>query len=149
MKGKGKVLVVDDDANVLLLVRANLEVDGYQVLEASEGEEALKIIEKDKPDLILLDVMMPKVDGWQVLKKLKGDSNLASIPVVMLTAKVHEDNQIKGWESGTDEYITKPFNPLSLVQIVKKLLSEESRAKREQKRVAQIEKLKIMKKLRK
>lgn len=148
MKKKEKILVVDDDDNVLLLVRANLEIDGYEVTEATNGEEALKSIDKDRPDLVLLDVMMPKVDGWKVLKQIKQSPSLASIPVVMLTAKVQEGNQIKGWESGADEYITKPFNPLSLVQIVKKLLSGENKADREQKRTAQIEKLKVMKKIR-
>lgn len=148
MKKKEKILVADDDDNILLLVRANLEIDGYEVLEASDGEKALQIIENNRPDLILLDVMMPKIDGWKVLKKVKQTPELASIPVVMLTAKVQETDQIKGWESGANEYVTKPFNPLSLIQIVKKLLSGESEASQKQKKDAQIEKLKVMKKLR-
>ncbi|MEX0835138.1 MAG: response regulator, partial [Nitriliruptor sp.] len=98
------VLVVDDEPDVLLLCRVNLEFEGYRVLEASDGEQALARLEDELPDVVLLDVMMPKLDGWAVLERIKSDPRTAKVPVVMLTAKVQDHDQIRGWSSGAAEY---------------------------------------------
>jgi two-component system, OmpR family, alkaline phosphatase synthesis response regulator PhoP len=131
---KQKVLVVDDEPDVLLLCRVNLEFEGYDVIEANDGAEAMEKVRSERPDVILLDVMMPKMDGWQVLSALKSDEDLATIPVVMLTAKVQDQDQIRGWSGGVADYITKPFSPLSLSQVLENVLSgdpdEEERRRR-------------------
>ncbi len=138
-----KVLVVDDEPDVLLLCRVNLEFEGYEVIEARDGEEAMERVAEDDPDVILLDVMMPKMDGWQVLSALKSDPTTANIPVVMLTAKVQDQDQIRGWTAGAAEYITKPFSPLSLSQVLQNAL--ESDPEEEERRRRQIiEKLQLL-----
>lgn len=123
MTEKRRVLVVDDEPDVLLLCRVNLEFEGYEVVEAGDGLEALDKVRDQRPDVILLDVMMPRKDGWQVLAELKEDDELSDIPVVMLTAKVQEQDKIRGWSSGAAEYITKPFSPLSLSQVLDDVLA--------------------------
>lgn len=134
MPPRGRVLIVDDEPDVLLLCRVNLEFEGYEVDEASNGAEALARVRERQPDAILLDVMMPEMDGWQVLETLKADPELADIPVVMLTAKVQESDQMRGWSSGAAEYITKPFSPLALSQVVSDVIAtdpdEEERRRR-------------------
>jgi CheY-like chemotaxis protein len=123
MADRRRVLVVDDEPDVLLLCRVNLEFEGYEVFEANDGVEALERVRERRPDVILLDVMMPRMDGWQVLAELKADEDLRDIPVVMLTAKVQDQDQIRGWSSGAAEYITKPFSPLSLSQVLDDVLA--------------------------
>src|SRR5699024_1851965 len=100
MGGGRKVLTVDDEPDVLLLCRVNLEFEGYEVVEASDGEEAMHKLREERPDVVLLDVMMPKMDGWQVLRAIKADEEVAATPVVMLTAKVQDQDQIRGWSEG-------------------------------------------------
>lgn len=124
MSDRRRVLVVDDEPDVLLLCRVNLEFEGYEVMEAADGVEAMTRVRERRPDVILLDVMMPRMDGWQVLSELKDDAALKDIPVVMLTAKVQDQDQIRGWSSGASEYITKPFSPLSLSQVLDDVLSD-------------------------
>lgn len=124
MADRRRVLVVDDEPDVLLLCRVNLEFEGYEVMEASDGVEAMSRVRERRPDVILLDVMMPRMDGWQVLTELKADDELQDIPVVMLTAKVQDQDQIRGWSSGASEYITKPFSPLSLSQVLEDVLAD-------------------------
>lgn len=124
MPDRRRVLVVDDEPDVLLLCRVNLEFEGYEVMEAADGVEAMTRVRERRPDVILLDVMMPRMDGWQVLTELKADDELRDIPVVMLTAKVQDQDQIRGWSSGASEYITKPFSPLSLSQVLDDVLAD-------------------------
>lgn len=112
----GRVLVVDDEEGIRVLCRVNLELGGYEVTEAADGLEALELARKIRPDLIFLDVMMPRMDGWEVLRQLKEDTTTASIPVVLLTARTSEDDQMKGWGEGILEYLSKPFNPQLLVE---------------------------------
>jgi two-component system alkaline phosphatase synthesis response regulator PhoP len=112
------ILVVDDEPDVLLLCRVNLEFEGYLVVEASDGNEALEQMRRLQPDLVLLDVMMPRKDGWSALKEAKADSEIAHIPIVLLTAKVQEVDQIRGFELGASEYVTKPFSPLALAKTI-------------------------------
>lgn len=137
------VLVVDDEPDVLLLCRVNLEFEGYRVIEAGDGEEALDRLADEVPDVVLLDVMMPKLDGWAVLERIKADPRTAEVPVVMLTAKVQDHDQIRGWSSGAAEYITKPFSPLSLSQVVQDVIDTDP-GDEEQRRRLVLEKLQLM-----
>ncbi len=109
-----RVLIVDDEAGIRELCRVNLALAGYDVVEAADGFQALERIAQAKPDVIFLDVLMPGMSGWELLAKLREDEATAQIPVVMLTALDSEDDQIRGWEGGVVDYLTKPFNPLSL-----------------------------------
>ncbi len=138
-----RVLVVDDEPDVLLLCRVNLEFEGYEVVLASNGVDAIAEVRDQRPDVILLDVMMPQKDGWQVLDELQGDPELATIPVVMLTARSQEQDQIRGWSTGVAEYITKPFSPLSLSQVVESVLTEEQEH-RARRRALVLEKLNLL-----
>lgn len=117
------VLVVDDEPDVQLLCRVNLEFEGYRVLEAADGQQALDRLADEPVDVVLLDVMLPKLDGWQVLERIKSDPRTKDVPVVMLTAKVQDQDQVRGWSGGAAEYITKPFSPLSLSQVVHDVLA--------------------------
>lgn len=118
-----KVLAVDDERHIVRLIQVNLERAGYQVATAFDGPEALKKVETDKPDLIVLDVMMPRMDGFEVLKRLQANPETREIPVVMLTAKAQDADVFRGWSSGVSAYLTKPFNPLELITFVKRILS--------------------------
>jgi CheY-like chemotaxis protein len=139
---RSKVLVVDDEPDVLLLCRVNLEFEGYEVTEAADGEAAMERIREDRPDVVLLDVMMPKMDGWEVLAALKGDPELKDIPVVMLTAKVQDEDQIRGWSEGVADYVTKPFSPLALSQVLQDVLATEPEEERRRQMV--LEKLQLL-----
>jgi two-component system alkaline phosphatase synthesis response regulator PhoP len=121
MPKQKKILAVDDERHIVRLVQVNLERAGYQVVSAFDGKEALKKVESEKPDLIVLDVMMPHMDGFEVLKRLKSDDKTKNIPVVMLTAKAQDADIFRGWASGVDCYLTKPFNPLELLTFVKRI----------------------------
>ena len=115
------ILVVDDESRMRKLLRDFLSAKGYQILEAEDGEKAIEVFEenKNKIKLILLDVMMPKLDGWSVLRKIRQDSN---VPVIMLTARGEEQDELFGFELGVDEYISKPFSPKILVARVEAIL---------------------------
>lgn len=143
MPDRKRVLVVDDEPDVLLLCRVNLEFEGYQVHEASDGAMAMARVHDVEPDVILLDVMMPRMDGWQVLAALKSDDTLKDIPVVMLTAKVQDQDQIRGWSAGAAEYITKPFSPLSLSQVLRDVMSNSPDEEAER-RARILDKLRLM-----
>jgi len=114
-----KILIVDDEERMLRFIRLNLEHDGFQVIEAIKGNEALEKMRTDLPDLILLDIMLPDLDGFEVLKMVREISN---IPVIMLTAKGEEDDRVRGLELGADDYVTKPFSPRELISRVKAVL---------------------------
>jgi len=116
------VLIVDDEASLRTLVRANLEVDGFNVSEAVDGIEAMKMIKKSLPDLILLDIMMPGKDGIEVLEELAADDRLNRIPVILLTAKGELEDLEKGAALGARGHITKPFDPEQMVRTVKAAL---------------------------
>jgi two-component system KDP operon response regulator KdpE len=114
-----KILIVDDEERMLRFIRLNLEHDGFQVMEAVKGHEALDKMRTGMPDLILLDVMLPDLDGFEVLKMIR---EISTVPVIMLTAKGEEDDRVKGLELGADDYVTKPFSPRELVSRVKAVL---------------------------
>ena len=119
-----KIVLAEDEPQIARLIEFKLEKEGYEVTWKENGEEALKAIKTDKPDLILLDVMMPVMDGYEVLRRLKEDENLKSIPVVMLTARAQERDVVKGIDLGAEDYITKPFHPAELLARVKRILGK-------------------------
>lgn len=136
-----KILVVDDEERMLRFIRLNLEHDGFQVIEAVKGHEALDKMRTGMPDMILLDVMLPDLDGFEVLKMVREMSN---IPIIMLTAKGEEDDRVKGLELGADDYVTKPFSPRELVSRVKAVLRRVETESNEEEDVIQVdERLKI------
>jgi len=117
-----RILVVDDDRDIVRLVRSYLEKAGYQVLTAYDGESALQVLRSEKPQLLILDLMLPDRDGWDVARMVRADSNIAATPIIMLTARVEDNDKIVGLEIGADDYITKPFNPREVVARVRALL---------------------------
>ncbi|HIE52413.1 MAG TPA: response regulator transcription factor [Armatimonadetes bacterium] len=118
---KKKILAVDDEKHIVRLIQINLERAGYDVVTAYDGLEALKKVEEEQPDLIVLDVMMPQLDGFETLKRLKANPATAEIPVIMLTAKSQDADVFRGWQAGVDCYLTKPFNPMELLSFVKRI----------------------------
>jgi two-component system alkaline phosphatase synthesis response regulator PhoP len=116
---KQLILVVDDDREVVRLMRGYLEQAGYQVLAAYDGETAIHILRREKPDLLLLDLMLPDRDGYDITRLVRGDPALASIPIIMLTARVEDTDKIIGLEIGADDYVTKPYNPREVVARVR------------------------------
>jgi two-component system alkaline phosphatase synthesis response regulator PhoP len=123
-----KILVVDDEANIIDLARMYLERDGFQVCEASDGAQALEEIKQQKPDLVVLDIMLPEIDGFEVCQRVRAESE---VPIIMLTARDDDVDKIVGLELGADDYMTKPFNPRELVARVKAILRRMERAPRE------------------
>ena len=122
-----KVLVIDDEAPIRLLCRVNLEGEGMEVVEAPDGASGLAAASKEKPDAILLDVMMPGLDGWDVAAALLEDDETAGIPIVFLTARADLRDRARGMDLGGVDYVTKPFNPLELAPLVEDLLERMSR----------------------
>ena len=114
-----RVLVVDDDPGIVKLVRAYLEQAGFGVLTAYDGKKAMQIARHERPDLVILDLMLPEMDGWDVCRALRKESD---VPVIMLTARVEETDKLVGLELGADDYVTKPFSPRELVARVRSVL---------------------------
>ena len=125
------VLVVDDHAPMRTLCRVNLEAAGFRVLEAADGDEALAAIGTDRPDLILLDIMMPRVSGWEVAAALLADSSTDRIPIVFITARTGVTDRIRAFELGAQGYLTKPFDPAGLAATVTKVLDQIDRGERD------------------
>lgn len=121
-----KILVVDDDREIARVLRAYLEREGYGVLTAFTGEEALHVIRHDRPDLILLDLMLPDRDGWGLTRLVRSDPNLLHIPIIMLTARTEEADRVVGLELGADDYVSKPFSPREVVARVRAVLLRAS-----------------------
>ena len=112
---KPTVLVAEDEGALITLLRYNLEREGYRVLEAQDGEEALLVAAEEKPDLVLLDWMLPQLSGIEVCRRLRGRQETRNVPIIMLTARGEEADRIRGLETGADDYVTKPFSPRELV----------------------------------
>ena len=127
-----RVLVIDDEAPIRLLCRVNLEAEGMDVLEASDGPTGLEKARNDDPDVILLDVMMPGLDGWQVAEMLIDGDATSSIPIVFLTARAEARDRARGLDLGGIDYVTKPFNPLELAPLVRALLDRIERGERDE-----------------
>jgi two-component system KDP operon response regulator KdpE len=119
------ILVVDDEERMARFIRLNLEQDGFQVIEAHRGMQAIEAVRVDMPDVVVLDVMMPDLDGFEVLKIIRETS---SVPVIMLTAKGEEEDRVRGLELGADDYVTKPFSPRELVSRVRAVIRRSDSA---------------------
>jgi two-component system KDP operon response regulator KdpE len=119
------ILVVDDEERMARFIRLNLEHDGFQVIEAYNGMDAIQEIREKMPDLVLLDVMLPDIDGFEVLKMIR---EVSAIPVIMLTAKGEEDDRVRGLELGADDYVTKPFSPREMVSRIRAVLRRNEAA---------------------
>ncbi|NLF13755.1 MAG: response regulator transcription factor, partial [Anaerolineaceae bacterium] len=117
-----RILVVDDDREIVRLVKAYLERSGYEVLVAYDGESALHMLRRERPDLMLLDLMLPGRDGLDVTRVVRSDGSLAALPIIVLTARVEDQDKIVGLELGADDYVTKPFNPGEVVARVRAVL---------------------------
>ena len=118
-----KILIVDDQIEVRELVEVTFRIGEYEILKAKNGEEALAIAKAEKPDLILMDIMMPGgIDGLEVTRRLKDDPSSKECKIIMLTAKGQETDKEKGFKAGADDYFTKPFSPLELMQKVEEVL---------------------------
>ena len=139
-----KVLVIDDEAPIRLLCRVNLEAEGMAVLEAADGPSGLEKARSETPDVILLDVMMPGLDGWRVAEELLDDRRTAAIPIVFLTARAELRDRARGLDLGGVEYVTKPFNPVELAQIVRDLLESVESGQREEVRRAKLAELRSL-----
>lgn len=119
---KKRILLVDDEAQLVELVKMRLEANGYQVLTAYDGKDALDMAKKEMPDLIILDLMLPKIDGYKVCRMLKFDEKYKKIPIIMFTARALDSDKKVGIEVGADDYITKPFEPELLLMKIKDFL---------------------------
>lgn len=117
-----RILVVDDDKKIVRLVQAYLEKEGLTVLTAFDGETALHTIRRERPDLVVLDLMLPDRDGWEITRIVRSDDSLAATPIVMLTARVEDTDKLAGFELGADDYVAKPFNPPELIARIKAVL---------------------------
>ena len=122
-----KVLVVDDEPDIVEMVKARLELNNFQVITAQDGEEALKKIEREEPDLVLLDVVLPKMNGLEICRKLREDIVLSHIPIIMLTGKGNLSDMVAGIEAGADDYIVKPFDPAELIARTRMVLRRTHR----------------------
>jgi two-component system, OmpR family, alkaline phosphatase synthesis response regulator PhoP len=117
-----KVLVCDDERHIVRLIQVNLERQGYIVVTAFDGKEGLEKIRSEKPNVVVLDVMMPYMDGFEVLKTIRREPETEALPVIMLTAKAQDKDVFEGYHYGADMYLTKPFNPMELVTFVKRIV---------------------------
>lgn len=142
------MLVADDEAAIRELCRVNLELQGYEVFEAADGQEALEAVRRHRPDVVFLDLMMPVMDGWEALHHLKADEETADVPVVLLTARSADEDQIRGWEAGIAEFVAKPFNPQALLDCVARALEPSGPAQQAERRRMSLERLALVRSLR-
>ena len=139
-----KTLVIDDEAPIRLLCRVNLEAEGIEVFEAPDGQTGLEIARREKPDAILLDVMMPGLDGWNVAERLLADDETKAIPIIFLTARADLRDRVRGMDAGGLDYVTKPFNPVELASLVREVVDAVARGEREQLRTERIAELRAL-----
>jgi DNA-binding response OmpR family regulator len=139
-----KTLVIDDEAPIRLLCRVNLEAEGIEVLEAPEGQSGIELAKRERPDAILLDVMMPGLDGWAVAERLLSDEDTRAIPIIFLTARADLRDRVRGLDAGGLDYVTKPFNPVDLAVLVRGVVDAVARGDRDQLRTDRIAELKSL-----
>jgi DNA-binding response OmpR family regulator len=139
-----KVLVIDDEAPIRLLCRVNLEAEGMSVIEAADGPSGLEQARDERPDVVLLDVMMPGLDGWKVAEQLLEDERTTAIPIIFLTARAEFRDRAKGLDIGGIDYVTKPFNPLDLAPLVRDLLARIERGERDELRSEKVSELRSL-----
>jgi two-component system alkaline phosphatase synthesis response regulator PhoP len=124
-----RILVVDDEIYIVHILEFSLTMEGYSILTASDGEEALRVIDSEHPDLVVLDIMMPKLDGYEVCRRLRQDEQFCDLPVILLSAKGRPIDREAGLEAGADDYITKPFSPRKLLEKIRELLERKEMRK--------------------
>jgi len=124
MAGGKRILVTYDDPVILRLLQVNLELEGYDVLLAHHGEEAYELAVAETPDLVILDIMMPRMDGYETVEKLKATDTTKDIPIVFLSAKAQQSDIERGQEYGVADYLTKPFDPTELIEVVEHLIGK-------------------------
>lgn len=117
-----KILIVDDEASIRFLISETLEINDYEIHEAGNGEEAISMVNENEFDLLLLDVMMPKLTGYEVAKEIKENKNKRKPKIIMLTAKGQQKDREEGFENGADYFLTKPFSPIELLELVEEIL---------------------------
>jgi two-component system alkaline phosphatase synthesis response regulator PhoP len=139
-----KVLVIDDEAPIRLLCRVNLEAEGMDVIEAADGPSGVEKAREQKPDVILLDVMMPGLDGWRVAEQLLKDDRTVRIPIIFLTARAEFRDRARGLDIGGVDYVTKPFNPIELAPLVQGLLDRLERGERDDLRAEKLSELRAL-----
>jgi CheY-like chemotaxis protein len=122
-----RLLVIDDDAVIIELLRVSFEIEGFEVISARDGQEGLERARADRPDVVISDIMMPRLDGLQLVTRLKGDPATRHLPVILLSAKAQNAEVQQGLEAGADDYVTKPFDPLELIDIVHSVLERDQR----------------------
>jgi DNA-binding response OmpR family regulator len=138
------VLVIDDEAPIRLLCRVNLEAEQMNVLEAADGPSGLDVARRERPDVILLDVMMPGLDGWRVAEQLLEDDRTNEIPIIFLTARAEFRDRARGLDIGGVDYVTKPFNPLDLAPLVRQLLDRIEKGERDELRGEKLAELRAL-----
>jgi len=139
-----RVLVIDDEAPIRLLCRVNLAAEEMDVIEAADGPSGLEQAREERPDVILLDVMMPGLDGWKVAEQLLDDARTSEIPIIFLTARAEFRDRAKGLDIGGIDYVTKPFNPLDLAPLVRDLLARIARGERDALRSEKLSELRLL-----
>jgi len=139
-----RVLVIDDEAPIRLLCRVNLEAEGMEVLEAADGPSGLEEARERAPDVVLLDVMMPGLDGWRVAEQLLEDERTSEIPIIFLPARAEFRDRARGLDIGGIDYVTKPFNPLDLAPLVRRLLERIDRGERDELRGEKLAELRAL-----
>ncbi len=138
-----RILIVDDDLSIVRIVRGYLEQADYEVFIAHNGESAMHILRREKPELLVLDLMLPDRDGWEITRLIRADATLSAIPIIMLTARIDDTDKIIGLELGADDYITKPFNGRELVARVRALLRRSQFGKQAVSSVLQVGQLRL------
>jgi two-component system alkaline phosphatase synthesis response regulator PhoP len=139
-----RVLVVDDEAPIRLLCRVNLEAEGMEVMEAPDGPSGLDAARRERPDVVLLDVMMPGLDGWRVAEELLEDPDTNGIPIVFLTARAELRDRARGLDLGGLDYVTKPFNPVELAALIREVIARVAGGEREELRLAKLAELRAL-----
>jgi two-component system alkaline phosphatase synthesis response regulator PhoP len=139
-----RVLVVDDEAPIRLLCRVNLEAEGMEVLEAGDGPTGLEAVRRERPDVVLLDVMMPGLDGWRVAEELLEDAETNTIPIVFLTARAELRDRARGLDLGGLDYVTKPFNPVELATLIRDVIARVQGGGREELRRTKLAELRAL-----
>jgi DNA-binding response OmpR family regulator len=127
-----RALVIDDEPPIRLLCRVNLEADGIEVIEALDGPSGVAVARAERPDVIILDVMMPGLDGWRVAEQLLDDERTSAIPIIFLTARAELRDRVRGLDAGGVDYLTKPFNPIQLAPLIRELLASVEGGEHEQ-----------------
>lgn len=119
-----KILIMEDEPDALMMLSMALKSAGYVVFGAPDGEEGLKIFREEKPDMVILDVVMPRMDGWEVLQRIKAGLKSKRVPVIMLTGKSEDEDKIKGYDHGADFYVTKPYSIQKLLPIIRDFIAK-------------------------